>query len=315
MGFSVVVHCGTYKTGSSSIQNTLYENKRYLLEKYGILYPETGLRKDKAIGMRHTKFPFAKEGVELDTLLDNLRREVLEASCSGHLKKVVISSEAWSHPGMAWKVKYLIDLFNDLGASDVVAILYIRNLYDYTRRHYREFTFRHGNELKIGSYVSKKIKVFDYNLLVKNLKKFFGEGLVVRGYDEINSVLSDFISFLGLSEKELVKERKKFNKGQDSVTCELVRLFSPIVKSRHKIPTSYDLETFYGVSFSGLISEPLDELSFGFLSDDYVYRFSELSGWSLEESRILFKDQMVECKSIYNISEVLTSMGMGLMRA
>lgn len=314
MGFSVLVHCGTYKTGSSSIQNALYGNRDLLLSKYGVLYPEAGLRKDKAIGMRHTKFPFAKVGEELDNLLNDLREEVVEAMTTSTLNQVVISSEAWSHPGMTGSVKHVVELLESLGANDVSGVVYIRNIYDYARRHYREFTLRHKNKLNISDYVSVKRKVFNYNLLIRRLEENVGENLVVKNYEETDSVLSDFLSIMGVCEHDLLGGEQKYNKGQDSVSCELVRLFESFVNPSSKIPTSQDLEEHYGVSFSKSICEPLKTNDFKFLSDEYLKDFLELTGWSSDEARGLFYDPQANNENVYNLTGPLGAMGIGYFR-
>ena len=39
----IVLHIGRHKTGSTAIQNFLFENRQVLLNRFGVLYPETGL--------------------------------------------------------------------------------------------------------------------------------------------------------------------------------------------------------------------------------------------------------------------------------
>lgn len=316
MGFSILVHCGTYKTGTSSIQNTLYGNKDILLSRYGVLYPEAGLRKDKAIGMRHKKFPFAKVGEELDNLLDNLREEVVEAITTSSLNQVVISSEAWSHPGMAGNIRHVVDLLKSLGANDVHGVLYIRNIYDYVRRHYREFTLRYKNKLKIDDYILAKKIFFNYNLLIRKLEENLGGNLTVKNYDKIDSVLSDFLSVMGggVCEHDMLGGEQKHNKGQDPVSCELVRMFKPFVSSSSKIPTSQDLEEYYGLSFSKSICEPLKVDYFKLFSDEYLRDFIELTGWPSDEAKNLFYDPQANGENIYNLSAPLDTMGVGYLR-
>ncbi len=54
----IIFHLGTFKTGSSSIQNTLWANRK-LLRKQGILYPKTGLKKSEAeTGIRHSPLAY-----------------------------------------------------------------------------------------------------------------------------------------------------------------------------------------------------------------------------------------------------------------
>lgn len=52
----IIIHCGAYKTGSSSIQNFCYQKRDLLVNQHNILYPKTGLFYSKEIGYRHAKF-------------------------------------------------------------------------------------------------------------------------------------------------------------------------------------------------------------------------------------------------------------------
>jgi hypothetical protein len=72
----LLIHGGLFKTGSTFIQNTFFENRRTLLRE-GVIYPETGLRKEWGAGHRHLE------------LLKSLQMEGASSLAWRHLKEEV----------------------------------------------------------------------------------------------------------------------------------------------------------------------------------------------------------------------------------
>lgn len=78
----IVFHAGSFKTGSSSLQNIMYDNRDILLHDHGILYPMTGLKlSDRSVGVRHSKFPYAYKGNEDVRYSELVGSLVHEISC------------------------------------------------------------------------------------------------------------------------------------------------------------------------------------------------------------------------------------------
>jgi hypothetical protein len=87
----VFIHSGSYKTGSSSIQNFLYKNSNEL-KSNGVLFPETGLMLDKPeVGQRYWHFVYDFNQKELwDSTFNKLIHEISASKCH----TVILSAEA-----------------------------------------------------------------------------------------------------------------------------------------------------------------------------------------------------------------------------
>src|SRR5690554_1913694 len=110
---TVWVHCGTYKTGSSSIQNGAY-GAREDLSRYGWLYPLSGLVvSEPDVGFRHAQFVYKfnkKEAWEKEvrSLLDEL-------DVGPGYTNVLLSSEAWSRPRLLESLESLVRRLRSAG--------------------------------------------------------------------------------------------------------------------------------------------------------------------------------------------------------
>ena len=89
----IIFHLGAYKTGTSSFQNAIYENREALLAR-GILYPNTGLKKGKKLGHRHTQL---FEGFMAGTS-DLCPQALIAELKTSDARVAILSSEAWAAP-------------------------------------------------------------------------------------------------------------------------------------------------------------------------------------------------------------------------
>jgi len=163
----VFVHAGTFKTGSSALQNSLYNQKSNLLQN-GVLYPSTGLSEDgDLIGYRHSKFVYEYGKDTYPRLIVDLKREI-----EIHKPKILIlSSEAWSRPEAANSLFDLINHLQTYSTEKISLYFVVRNVFDYAISHYREFVRRWGWSLEFGEYLNQRIVFFDYNQLFKPFLK------------------------------------------------------------------------------------------------------------------------------------------------
>lgn len=194
-GRSAILHLGTYKTGSSSLQNLLYAN-RDLLAEQGVLYPQAGVIRDEVIGYRHRRLimPFMKG--ETDTyVVKSLRKELGKQ----RQQRVVISNESWSSPRHLPMLGGFCAELEDLGFEQVTGVVFLRRLVDYKVSHYREFTLRQGNKLGYERYLLGTPGVFDYLFLVRNFRSIFGDDLRLIDYARIEDTVSCFFETTGLS--------------------------------------------------------------------------------------------------------------------
>jgi hypothetical protein len=156
----IFIHAGTFKTGSSALQNSLYHQRENLLSN-GVLYPLTGLMEDgDSIGYRHSKFVYEYGKGTYPKLIDELKHEI-----EIHKPKTLImSSEAWSRPEATKSLLFLINFLQTYSTDKISLYFVVRNVFDYAVSHYREFVRRWGWSLDFGDYLEERVDFFDYNI-------------------------------------------------------------------------------------------------------------------------------------------------------
>jgi hypothetical protein len=191
-----ILHLGTYKTGSSSIQNLCHANRGRLL-RLGVLYPKSGLIKDAVIGHRHRNMiiPFMK-GATSSYVIEPFKAE-LEASPASSL---IVSNESWSHPRHMPMLGGFRAELEDLGVDHVTGVAVFRRLVDYKVSHYREFTLRQGNKIAYERYILGTPGMFDYLFVARNFRAIFGADLQLLDYAASEDSVAAFFAAAGLSE-------------------------------------------------------------------------------------------------------------------
>lgn len=235
----ILLHCGAYKTGSSSIQNYFYKNRAWLMSEHGVFYPTAGIYFSKEIGYRHTKLFYSFGKKEWVEYIEAMRSQLLQAKKSG-ARVAVISCEALSNPALHPSLKEFLKCMHEWGFDDVEGVLYIRNWYDYVVRHYREFTFRHGNKKKITEWVSKNSEVFDYPNAYCNLNNNLDGRLSCLVYEEVGSVLEDFCSRVAIPNIE--SNAVRVNEGVKPIDIEFSRICNIKKISKNNVIHSEDVD-------------------------------------------------------------------------
>lgn len=192
---TAILHLGTYKTGSSSIQNLLYLNRQRLAEK-GVLYPEAGIVKEEEVGYRHRQLivPVMK-GSASSYVVAPLQKELKKSSAPD----VIMSNESWSNPLHLPMLGGFVAELTDMGFDKVSGVLFLRRLIDYKISHYREFTFRRGNQLPFNEYLRRPPGMFDYLFLARNLRSIFGQQLQVLNYALVGDSVTSFFESVDMS--------------------------------------------------------------------------------------------------------------------
>lgn len=228
----VILHLGTYKTGTSSIQNDLQSNRAALLSR-GVLYPQTGLTKNSELGYRHTPLvhKFTSRGeAELPAALF---REIRETGC----ETVILSSEAWSAPRSFSHLNHCMARFRDEGIEEVSAVLFLRNIADYRVSLYREFTCNQRSKRTYEGYVKHGHGIFDYLLLVRFYRTLFGDRLIVRMFGRDDS-LKTFRDALGadIFDGIPVTADRANTKSVDALDVEIIRCLNVADRPQADIP-------------------------------------------------------------------------------
>jgi hypothetical protein len=293
----VFIHCGSYKTGSSSIQNDLYKNRNELVSN-GVLFPKTGLMLDKPeIGQRHWHFVYKFNQKEFwDSIFDKLIREISASKCH----TVILSAEAWSRVSALDSLQELTERLKILG-FDVFGIMYLRNRYDYGRALYREVIRRWGSKFTFEQYISQKFNKNTISLtkLVSGFKDIFEDKAIFRDYAEIEDVLKDFNQIVGINSiGDISVNCLRQNTGWSAVDAELQRFKNVgfdenlISKAALNIPTwiRESVAEQYPVGFFGDADDSF-ELHTGFSSQ--------------QTHKILYVDKLSSMHDIKPLSELI----------
>lgn len=192
----LIIHIGDAKTGTSSIQKFLSENKQELSE-LGVLYPETGLW--SAQGIAHHRLavclnpyarPLGKDRDDPQEIYGRLRREIGSSGCSS----AIVSSEGFCSFRDPASIRSLADAVCDFNVTIVAYVrrpdLWVESWYSqvvkgppFSRKRFPEF-------LKICQDPSLKV--------IADFVRVFGKSSVIlRPFDKRklyqNDLISDFL--------------------------------------------------------------------------------------------------------------------------
>lgn len=303
----VILHLGTYKTGTSSFQNTMFDN-RAILQENGILYPLTGLVRGQKLGRRHSQL-FARY---MAGASDVCPAALLEEMHASDAKVVILSSEAWSSPRNLPLMTQFVTELQGRGFSDFSAILTLRNLEDYQVSHYREFTVNQHNARTYPNYVRQRHGSFNYMFLVQVYRAIFGEALQVIPYNGTGDMVRSLLSAMQLdSLYEQLPTAQRFNtKSITALEVEAMRCANFL-----KVDKQVGLDALQQLlnQDPALLNNNWSEAFPGHVPDfahSYLRNFQRISGWSDPEAKALFA---LREQSGYSVSE-LTDRILGQLR-
>lgn len=117
----LIIHIGRHKSGTSTLQKTLFLN-RELLEEQGFYYPRTGI---KGYGHHNISEPLSRKNISKNskTLID-LKNSLLLELADIDASNVIISSEAFQNCAPSDVAVFFEDF-------DVKIVVYVRNKLDY----------------------------------------------------------------------------------------------------------------------------------------------------------------------------------------
>ena len=298
----IIFHLGSYKTGTTSFQNMVFEN-RDLLSDRGVLYPRTGLTNEKDLGHRHTSLIWGYLSGKADACPDAL----LEELRGSHAHTAILSSEAWAHPGHLSHLIRLVTRLEDHGFSDHAAMLVLRNLPDYQVSHYREFTVNRNNTAPYADYVRKRPNLFDYLLLTQSFRAMFGPRLSVIPYMDGADMTGRLFQRMGLGalHDRMEKVARANTKPFGPLEIEAIRCAKELKK-----PQADGL-----AALSSLLAEDdtLREATWTERFADHVpalpaayrQRFQDTACWSTAEAEAIFREDGIEGRNVAEITAAL----------
>ena len=226
MASTLWLHCGSFKTGSSRIQNEAWDRREQLLAK-GWHYPETGvILTEPEVGFRHSQLVYAyKHPEEWGRLVARLGAEINAVGAAN----VILSSEAWSHPSSRAALADLVTaLRGECDIAETRLVLYLRNRYDYARSLYRELTRRRGNVLPFSEFIDLAPRALDYVALVKGILGAASPAVAtIYRYEGVGDVAEHFFRQLGV---DIASAPQHTNKGMGALeieACRQINLMAP----------------------------------------------------------------------------------------
>lgn len=288
----IILHIGCEKTGTTSIQNSLYKNRALLLSQYGILYPDS-------LGKRnHTKLAvftcddgklnrFLPNNQTLDQFRQELQVQLLEEIRLSPANTLLISCE-WLHPRVRTvhefsRLKKLLFAIS----KNIEIILYIRPQ-DKMAKSLYSTSLKAGNThcFKFPDFIENQPPYY-YNFfaIYKNWTSEFGLMSVNLGvFDRKvlfdSDVVKDFLQKVNVSPEnfEFIPEG---NLSINALGIYVMRLLNvmllmagDLISDRRKRL----LRQFFANRFKGSA-----KLSGQEQSDEYLRRFEELNNLLVKE--------------------------------
>ncbi|MCT8997418.1 hypothetical protein [Chelativorans intermedius] len=195
----IYLHIGFDKTGSTSIQKSLWRN-RSRLRQSGILYPESGIESSHHVQLARAVGLSWESGGD-KSVFGLLKREI--GDWQGD---IIISSEHFTHRVKSDSVCRLLDNFS---GYKINIIVYLRNQFDWLISLYKE-SIKWGNEKTLSDWVVGRN--FDFSQVISIWEKNVGENNInVRSYDSCINIVSDFYSVVGVDvESDLERSNESF---------------------------------------------------------------------------------------------------------
>jgi len=211
----LILHIGTLKTGSKSLQRYLLDHADFHSQKGIALYRgefrEVNHIELDLAAMRYERDSFAKLGICKDRTIDaSFTRHVSEkvqsfiASCRE--PRIIFTSEALCRLRYDDEIDRLRTILN-IGKNEAKVVLYLRNKEDFLRSYTAEIYKVPGrkpsNDSSSAFYVEPDTWLTDYDSLVAVYQRGFGaNNVVVIDYDQemrnVGNVIPSFLKVLGL---------------------------------------------------------------------------------------------------------------------
>jgi hypothetical protein len=206
---TVYLHIGTFKTGTSAIQNFLARNAE-TLQRHDFFVPAFDEREDHyvlplSLLLAHTKIRAVWPPVKKtpDEYWASLKRQMMESTCS----QIIISAETFcdlAHPrAIAQRslfARVLTDTFLDFNVKIVV---YLRNMKNYIHSMHSENVKNGGMKVNIATYMTSAIEANSIHINPLLFLDFFSDlfgkdSLILKKYEKSNlrngNIIDDFLS-------------------------------------------------------------------------------------------------------------------------
>ena len=264
MGKKLILHIGTEKTGTTSIQHFLADNK-IALEEQGIFIPQTpsgrspnhrklataclteNQRDDSFDEFNIKNFPSWRDNafieISNELLLSNLETHVLS---SEHFSSRLVGVEAIKRLYVFLKKIY----------SEIKVVIYFRRQDEYAVSLYSTYLKSGGDSKAILPKVPLNER-FDYFSMCKKWEGVFGVGsLEVRVFDRSvlneGNVISDFCQVLGINELHTKEAARETNPSLSPLAQEVLRVHNLLANAKdEESKLRWDLISYLELNYGG----------------------------------------------------------------
>ena len=233
---TVFFHCGFPKTGTTTLQYFLKDN-RELLKKYGVLYPNIDyLNKIVPYGTIGINGLFLSKGALMQAGICENQEEIIEYNIAKILKsscnKIIISGET-----IICDIEETKNLLRFKKDFEVKIIVYPRKSIEYISSLYQT-SIRIGNHLRvIDDYLENDGLYTLYDNLFYLGEEFGDENIIVHPYEreklKNNNIIDDFMSII-LDEFDEINSAENFifqdnlNKSMNRYEAEFINVINKL---------------------------------------------------------------------------------------
>ena len=221
----LVIHIGTPKTATTSLQHFLHQNRSSLLEQ-GFCYPQIDFDPPKHQWMISSLL----QG-DVESFLKNLESSFIDANDNVHT--IILSSEGifnhwYDFPALS--KSFLKDLQNFF---DVDVLLVFRDQISFTKSYYKQVLKNpkikaiacYGQDISLSELLDDKwfARHLDYFGFVESFKETFTRSnLKIFQYDK--NIIKNIIKYLGIDLK--IIDIKNENVSLSAIACDLLRVLN-----------------------------------------------------------------------------------------
>ncbi|MDV6253337.1 hypothetical protein [Vibrio sp. EA2] len=246
----LVLHIGTEKTGTTSIQESLYANRNSLIEDSGVYFMQSLGEKNNQklpssfMALNKKDNYFVNLGVDTEEERIAFKEKVLVGFdkefnlIPKHVEQVVISSEHFQSRLTSDSEVEQLFLFLKKYFSEVKVVCYVREQYSYFLSSYST-KIKSGRVLSVEDYMEQcnsSNPFFNHYIMLEIWSRFFGkENIIVKEFKKeklLNGdVVEDFYSLLNLKESfTLLKIHTPYNESLNNVGIYIGIIINSIFK-------------------------------------------------------------------------------------
>lgn len=234
---TIYLHIGMPKTGTTSLQKVLFNNRNKLLEN-GYLYPMSGIRFNaKQIEDRYCHNLLALFFLDFKEKCDLLSQfstwEGLKTEIDSiNPKNVIISAEAFTFYDVFYKPETIAKVKSFLKNYEVKIIIYIRKQDDFLESCYRYMVNIGACRVDIKEFFNEFKYMFNYYQILENWADIFGyQNIIIRHFDKKNmknDIFGNFLKAINLLEDKEVFRTDYIEKINVSPSVKMTKIILPI---------------------------------------------------------------------------------------